>query len=135
METEGVDAMLKMTICSGALGAMLLAGCVGTPSMSGSMGAPSLAALQSMCGASVADYGPDAQNVYSAFFDAYVAQKRGKVSRERYCAFQAAIASQHAAYLAGRTPQAQSTWATFFNDQRAMAMSWRASVDPSLRAG
>jgi hypothetical protein len=127
--------MLKRTMCLGALGAMLLAGCASTPNMSGSAWAPSLAQLQSMCGGSNADYGVDAQSVYSAFFDAYVAQKRGKVSKEQYCAFQTAIAEKHAAYAADRTPQAQSAWATFFNDQRAQAISWRASVDPTLRAG
>jgi hypothetical protein len=128
--------MLKRTMCLGALGAMLLAGCVSTPNMSGSTFAPSLTELQSMCGGpGAADYGVDAQNVYSAFFDAYVAQKRGKVSKEQYCAFQTGIAEQHAAYAANRTPQARGAWATFFNDQRALAISWRASVDPTLRAG
>ncbi len=111
--------MLKRTMCLGALGVMLLAGCESTPNMSGSTWAPSLAQLQSMCGGLGADYGVDAQSVYSAFFDAYVAQKRGKVSKEQYCAFQTAIAEKHAAYAADRTPQAQSAWVTFFNDQRA----------------
>jgi hypothetical protein len=127
---------MKKMICTGALGAMMLTGCVGTPNINGTtMGAPSFAALQSMCGASTADYGMDAQNVYSAFFDAYVAQKRGKVSKDQFCAFQAGIASQHAAYAAAGTPQAQTAWATFFNGQRAQAISWRAAVDSSLRAG
>jgi hypothetical protein len=127
--------MLKRVMCAGALGAMLLAGCQSTPSMTGSMWAPSLAQLQSMCGASGSDYGAESQSVYSAFFDAYVAQKRGKVSKEQYCAFQTAIAEKHAAYAADRTPQAQNAWVAFFNDQRAQAISWRASVDPTLRAG
>jgi hypothetical protein len=128
--------MLKRTMCVGALGAMLLAGCQSTPDMSGSTWAPSLVELQSMCGGpSGADYGADAQSVYSAFFDAYVAQKRGKVSKDQYCAFQADIAEKHAAYASNRTPQARSAWVTFFNDQRALAISWRASVDPTLRAG
>jgi hypothetical protein len=132
--TQGVDAMKKM-ICAGALGAMVLAGCVGTPNLSGSLGAPSFTALQSMCSSGAADYGMDAQSVYSAFFDAYVAQKGGKLSKDQYCAFQAGIASQHAAYASAGTPQAQSAWATFFNQQRALAISWRATVDSTLRAG
>jgi hypothetical protein len=127
--------MLKRTMCVGALGVMLLAGCQSTPNMSGSTFAPSLAELQSMCGGSTADYGADAQGVYSAFFDAHVAQKRGKISKDQYCAFQTGIAEHHAAYAASRTPEAQNAWAAFFNDQRALAISWRSSVDPTLRAG
>jgi hypothetical protein len=126
--------MRKMLI-GGALGALMLGGCVSTPDLSGSAGAPSLAALQSMCGTAAVDYGTDAQGVYSAFFDAYVAQKRGKLSKDRFCAFQAGIASQRAAFAASRTAEAQSAWATFFADQRAQAISWRAAVDPTLRAG
>jgi hypothetical protein len=126
---------MKKLICAGALGATVLAGCVGTPNLSGSFGAPSFTALQSLCGDATADYGTDAQNVYSAFFDAYVAQRGGKLSKDQFCAFQAGIASRHAAYAAAPTPQAQSAWATFFNEQRAQAISWRAAVDSSLRAG
>lgn len=127
--------MLVRTIGIGALSALLLAGCQSTPNMGGSTFAPSLAELQSMCGGATADYGADAQGVYSAFFDAHVAQKRGKISNDQYCAFQTGIAQQHAAYAASRTPEAQSAWAAFFNDQRALAISWRSSVDPTLRAG
>jgi hypothetical protein len=126
--------MRKMWI-AGALGALMLGGCLSTPDLAGSRGAPSLVALQSMCGGNAVDYGTDAQSVYSALFDAYVAQKRGKLPKEQFCAFQSGIASQYAAYNASRTEQAQSAWASFFADQRAQALSWRASVDPTLRAG
>jgi hypothetical protein len=126
--------MRKMLV-AGALGALMLGGCISAPDMAGSRGAPSLAALQSMCGANAVDYGQDAQGVYSAFFDAYVAQKRGKLPKEQFCAFQAGIAGQYAAFSASRTAEAQSAWASFFADQRAQAISWRATVDPTLRAG
>jgi hypothetical protein len=88
-----------------------------------------------MCGTKPVDYGADAQSVYSTFFDAYVAYKRHGLSQERFCAFQAAIAERHGAYAANPSPQTQSAWATFFLDQRAQALSWRAAVDPTLRAG
>jgi len=126
---------MRKILVAGALGALMLAGCISTPDVSGSRGAPSLAALQSMCGTTAVDYGTDAQGVYSAFFDAYVAQKRGKLPKQQFCAFQAGIAGQYATFAASRTAEAQSTWATFFADQRAQALSWRATVDPTLRAG
>ncbi|HEV3424088.1 MAG TPA: hypothetical protein VG105_09975 [Paraburkholderia sp.] len=113
----------------------LLAGCVSTPSLNGSMGAPSFAALQQMCSASPVDYGSDAQSVYTTFFDAYVANRRGKVSRDDYCAFQTSIAQQYSALGASSDPQARNRWAAFFLDQRAKAISWRAAVDPTLRSG
>jgi hypothetical protein len=135
---QKVNAM-RMWILSSALTvsltSSLLAGCVATPDLNGSMGAPSLDALQSMCGASQVDYGADAQSVYSTFFDAYVAQKHGKLSKDRYCAFQTAIAERYNALKANPSADAQSAWANFFLDQRAQALSWRASVDPTLRAG
>ncbi|MDR5751596.1 MULTISPECIES: hypothetical protein [unclassified Caballeronia] len=126
---------MRKLFCVGAAGALLLAGCVGTPSLSGTTGAPSFSALQEMCGSASADYGPEAQDVYSAFFDAYVAFRRNGLSKERFCAFQSAIAERHAAYAANPGPQAQNAWASFFLDQRAQALSWRAAVDPTLRAG
>ncbi|KLU22541.1 hypothetical protein EOS_29860 [Caballeronia mineralivorans PML1(12)] len=126
--------MRKMFV-AGALGALMLGGCISTPDVSGSRGAPSLAALQSMCGTTAVDYGTDAQGVYSALFDAYVAQKRGKLPKEQFCAFQAGIAGRYTAFAASRTTEAQSAWATFFADQRAQALSWRSAVDPTLRAG
>jgi hypothetical protein len=64
-----------------------------------------------------------------------VAQKRGKLPKDQFCAFQAGIASQYATFNASRTAAAQSTWASFVADQRAQALSWRAAVDPTLRAG
>jgi hypothetical protein len=114
--------------------AALLAGCVGTPSLNGGFGAPSLVALQEMCGAQPVNYGNDAQPVYSALFDAYVASRHGKISKPDFCAFQASIAQQYAALGAGGGAT-RGQWATFFNEQRAKALSWRAAVDPTLRAG
>lgn len=127
--------MRKMLV-AGALSALMLGGCLSAPDVAGSGGAPSLAALQSMCGdGGAVDYGADAQSVYSAFLDAYVAQKRGKLPKEQFCAFQKGIASQYAVFSANRTAEAQSAWALFFADQRAQAITWRATVDPTLRAG
>ena len=126
---------MRKLLVAGAFSALMLGGCVSTPNMSGSMGAPSLSALQSMCGTAVVDYGADGQSVYSALYDAYVAQKRGGLSKDQFCAFQAGIAGQHSAFTANRTTEAQSAWATFFANQRAQALSWRAAVDPTLRAG
>jgi hypothetical protein len=120
---------------SGVLSAALLAGCVGTPNLDGSMGAPSFSALQGMCATPPVDYGSDAQSVYTTFFDAYVAERRGGLSKERFCAFQTAIAERYRAYRANPGPEAQSAWANFFLDQRAQALSWRAAVDPTLRSG
>jgi hypothetical protein len=119
----------------GALAGAVLSGCVSTPNLEGSFGAPSFSALEAMCSTASTDYGADAQSVYSAFFDAYVAQRRGGLSKDRFCAFQADIAERHRRYVANPGPQAQSEWANFFLDQRARALSWRAAVDPTLRAG
>ena len=116
-------------------GAAALAGCVSTPSLEGSSRAPSFGALQGLCEAAQTDYGADAQSVYSAFYDAYVAQRRGGLSKERFCAFQTGIAERHRAYVASPGPEAQSAWATFILGERARALSWRAAVDPTLRAG
>lgn len=126
---------MRVRVASGVLGVALLAGCVSTPGLDGSLGAPSFSALQDMCGAEPGDYGADAQSVYSAFFDAYVAERRGGLSRERFCAFQAGIGERYRAWKANPGPESQSAWATFFLDQRARALSWRAAVDPTLRAG
>ncbi|MDR5812443.1 MULTISPECIES: hypothetical protein [unclassified Caballeronia] len=126
---------MRVRFASGVLGVVLLAGCVSTPSLDGSLGAPSFSALQDMCGAAPGDYGADAPSVYSAFFDAYVAERRGGLSRERFCAFQAEIGERYRAWKADPGPESQSAWATFFLDQRARALSWRAAVDPTLRAG
>ena len=115
--------------------AALLAGCVGTPSLSGSRGAPSFAALQQMCSAAPVNYGNDAQSVYTTFYDAYVANRRGKVSTADYCSFQTAIAQNYSTLGSSSDPQARNQWVAFFLDQRAKAVSWRAAVDPTLRSG
>jgi hypothetical protein len=115
--------------------AALLAGCVSSPMLEGTRGAASFESLQQMCSAQVVDYGPDAQGVYAAFFDAYVATRRGGLSKEDFCAFQAAVAQRHASEGVSTDPQARNRWVEFFIDQRAKALSWRAAVDPTLRSG
>ncbi|WP_233803283.1 hypothetical protein [Paraburkholderia sp. HP33-1] len=115
--------------------AVLLAGCVSTPSLEGTRGAPSFDALQQMCSPQIVDYGPDAQVVYETFFDAYVANRRGRLSKEDFCAFQASIAQRHASEATSSDPKVRNQWVEFFNEQRARAISWRASVDSTLRAG
>ncbi|MFB9123529.1 hypothetical protein E2553_15875 [Paraburkholderia dipogonis] len=115
--------------------AVLLAGCVSSPSLSGTRGAPSFASLQQMCSAQTVDYGNDAQGVYAAMFDAYVANRSGKLSKEDFCAFQTAIAQRHASQGVSSDPQVRNQWVAFFTDQRARALSWRAAVDPTLRNG
>jgi hypothetical protein len=115
--------------------AALLAGCVSTPSLNGTYGAPTFAALQQMCSAQTVEYGQDAQSVYVALFDAYVAQKRGGISKENYCVFQQSIAQQYTTLGTSADPQARNRWVEFFNEQRVNAISWRAKVDPTLRAG
>ena len=115
--------------------AVLLAGCVSSPSLSGTRGAPSFESLQQMCSAQTVDYGKDAQGVYAAVFDAYVATRRGNLSKEDFCAFQATIAQRHASEGTSTDPQVRNQWVVFFTDQRAKALSWRAAVDPTLRNG
>ena len=115
--------------------AALLAGCVSTPSLEGTRGAPSFEALQQMCTAQTVDYGKDAQGVYVALFDAYVANRRGRVSKDEFCAFQAEIAQRHASQGVSTDPQVRNQWVEFFTDQRAKALNWRAAVDPTLRSG
>ncbi|RFU46968.1 hypothetical protein D0B32_12400 [Paraburkholderia sp. DHOC27] len=115
--------------------AALLGGCVSTPNLAGSFGAPSFAALQQVCSATPVDYGNDAQSVYTTFYDAYVANRRGKLSKDDYCAFQTAIAQHYTTLGTNSDPQARNQWVAFFLDQRAKAISWRAAVDPTLRAG
>ena len=134
---RGLWTKLGTGLCTiGTAGAVaLLAGCVSTPSLSGSMGAPSFVALQQICAAAPVDYGNDAQSVYTTFYDAYVANRGGKVSKDDYCAFQTAIAEHYTSSARAADPQARNQWVAFFLDQRAKAISWRASVDPTLRAG
>jgi hypothetical protein len=115
--------------------AVLLTGCVSSPSLSGTRGAPSFESLQQMCTAQTVDYGQDAQGVYAALFDAYVANRRGGLSKDDFCAFQASIAQRHASEGVSADPQVRNQWVEFFITQRAKAISWRAAVDPTLRSG
>lgn len=115
--------------------AALLAGCVSTPSLEGTRGATSFEALQQMCSPQTVDYGHDAQAVYETFFDAYVANRRGRLSKDDFCAFQASIAQRHASEASSSDPKVRNQWVEFFNEQRARAISWRASADPTLRNG
>jgi hypothetical protein len=115
--------------------AALLAGCVSTPSLEGTRGATSFEALQRMCSPQPVDYGRDAQAVYTAFFDAYVANRRGRLSNEDFCAFQASIAQRHASEANSSDPKVRNQWVEFFNQQRAQAITWRAAADPTLRSG
>ncbi|MFM0735766.1 hypothetical protein PQQ51_00795 [Paraburkholderia xenovorans] len=115
--------------------AVLLAGCVSSPSLSGTAGAPSFVALQQMCSAQTVDYGNDAQGVYAALFDAYVANRRGKLSKEDFCGFQASIAQNYTSLGKSSDVQTRNQWVQFFTDQRAKAISWRAAADPTLRSG
>jgi len=113
--------------------AALLAGCMSTPQIEGGGGAPSFAALQQMCGQAPVDYGDYAQGVFSATFDAYVAQRRGALTHEQFCGFQAGLAQQHAALGSGSDPLQRNQWVEYLNQQRAQAITWRAAVDPTLR--
>jgi hypothetical protein len=113
----------------------LLVGCVSSPSLNGTFGAPSFEALQQMCSAQTVDYGNDAQGVYAAMFDAYVANRRGRLSKDEFCAFQASLAERHASEGVSTDPQVRNRWVEFFTEQRAKALSWRAAVDPTLRSG
>lgn len=116
--------------------AMLVAACAGTPAFNDAgWHGPTLAEMQQMCEAQPVDFGPYASAVHSATFDALVANRRGRVSHEQFCGFQAALAQQYAKFGTSSDPQVRAQWITFLNDQRATAISWRAFVDPTLRAG
>jgi hypothetical protein len=115
--------------------ALLLTGCISSPSLNGTTGASSFASLQQMCSPQTVDYGTDAQSVYTTLFDAYVANRRGKLSKEDFCAFQTSLAQRYTSQGASSDPQVRNQWVAFFLDQRARALSWRAAVDPTLRAG
>jgi len=129
-----IGAAVLVTACAG-----------GVPGLTdGPWRGPSLAALQQMCGEEAADFGPYAGAVHSATFDAYVASRRGRVSHEQFCAFQAGLAQQYAKLSAGGdadsrdshdSRDARAQWITYLNEQRATALSWRAFVDPTLRSG
>ncbi|WP_322047813.1 hypothetical protein [Paraburkholderia sp. J67] len=118
--------------------AMLVAGCANTSGLVGGWRAPAFADLQQMCGARQPDYGADTQAVYSAIYDAYVANRHGKLPQEQFCGFQAGLAQQytaHGAGAAGADAQARNAWVAYLNAQRAQALTWRASADPTLRGG
>ncbi|KVX15656.1 hypothetical protein WL01_17130 [Burkholderia ubonensis] len=111
--------------------AVLLTGCAGTPPLEGSWRAPSFVALQAACGGTARDWGADAQPVYSAIYDAYVAKRYRGLSEAGYCTFVNELSARYAAPDAS----ARAGWVAYFNDARAKAISWRAAVDPTLRGG
>ncbi|QGZ56179.1 hypothetical protein FAZ97_11790 [Paraburkholderia acidiphila] len=116
--------------------AVLLAGCVGAPpGPEGGGRAPSLAALQQMCGGQALDFGAYAPGVYAAMFDAWVANRRGRLPQDQFCGFQAQLAKQYTTLGKSGDAQARGEWVNFLNTQRAQALSWRAAADPTLRAG
>ncbi|MBB2929645.1 hypothetical protein [Paraburkholderia silvatlantica] len=116
--------------------AVLLAGCVGAPpGPEGGGRAPSLAALQQMCGGQAVDFGAYAPGVYAAIFDAWVANRRGRLPQDQFCGFQAQLAQQYTALGKSGNGEARGEWVNFLNAQRAQALSWRAAADPTLRAG
>ncbi|AIO65414.1 hypothetical protein [Burkholderia oklahomensis] len=123
---------MRTMIAAGAFA--LLAGCAGVPGGFGNWGGPSFAGLQRTCG-EVRDYGGDAQSVYSAMFDAWVAKRHGKLTDARFCAFESELAQRHAALGTSADPAERGRWLSYLNDARAQAISWRAAVDPSLRGG
>jgi hypothetical protein len=57
------------------------------------------------------------------------------LSKEDFCAFQASIAQRHASEGESADPQVRNQWVEFFTAQRAKALSWRSTVDPTLRSG
>ncbi|MGF6773065.1 hypothetical protein P3T18_005570 [Paraburkholderia sp. GAS199] len=115
--------------------AAVLSGCVSSPSLSGTAGAPSFVSLQQMCSAQTVDYGNDAQGVYAALFDAYVANRRGRLSKDDFCAFQTGLAQRYTSAGTSGDVQSRNQWVQFLTEQRARAISWRAAVDPTLRNG
>ena len=116
--------------------AVLLAGCMTTsPGPEGGRGAPSFAELQQICGGQTVDFGEYTPSVYAAVLDAWVAQRRGRLPQAQFCGFQAELAQQYATLGKSGDRAARNQWVDFLNDQRAMALTWRASADPTLRAG
>ncbi|WGS41349.1 hypothetical protein LFL97_16835 [Burkholderia sp. JSH-S8] len=121
---------MRLGMWAGAC-AVLLAGCAGTPPLDGNWRGPSFATLQTSCGGAARDWGADAQPVYSALYDAYVAKRYRGVSETNYCAFVNELSTRYAAPDA----PARAGWIAYLNDARAKAISWRAAVDPTLRGG
>ncbi|WP_233864482.1 hypothetical protein [Paraburkholderia adhaesiva] len=116
--------------------AALLAGCVSTPGdLEGGGRAPSFVALQQMCGRQPVDFGAYAKPVYIATFDAFVANRRGRLPQDQFCEFQAALAQHYKTFGTSSDPQMRNQWVTWLNVQRAQAIAWRAAADPTLRAG
>lgn len=126
--------MRGLAMIGAAVLAVGCAGCAGVPGFLGGS-APPFAQLQQMCGAQQADYGADTPAVYSAVYDAWVANRHGKLPQAQFCGFQAGLAQQYAAHGTGANAQARDEWVTYLNDQRARALAWRASADPTLRGG
>lgn len=112
-----------------------LAGCANTSGLVGGWRAPAFADLQQMCGAQQPDYGADTQAVYSAVYDAYVAHRHGKLAQDQFCGFQAGLAQHYSANASGAGTDARNAWIAYLNAQRAQALTWRASADPTLRGG
>ncbi len=102
--------------------AALLAGCVSSPSLKGRWARRRSKRCSRCAAAQTVDYGNDAQGVYAAVFDAYVASRRGGLSKEDFCAFQASIAQRHASQGVSTDPQVRNQWVEFFTDQRAKAI-------------
>jgi len=118
----------------GAVATAALAGCAAQPGIEGRWLAPSFVALQQMCSnAPQVDYGREAPEVYSAVYDAYVASRHGKLTHEQFCAFQADLAQHYTTQAQSPDAQARNEWVAYFNNQRATAIAWRATVDPTLR--
>jgi hypothetical protein len=115
------------------LAAGMTAGCANTSGLAGGWRAPAFANLQQICGTQQPDYGADTQAVYSAVYDAYVANRHGKLPQDRFCGFQAGLAQHYAPH--GGDVQARNAWIAYLNAQRAQAVTWRASADPTLRGG
>ncbi|MBN3854616.1 hypothetical protein G3N59_14615 [Paraburkholderia sp. Ac-20340] len=120
-------------IGAAALVAGCVAGCTSASGLAGGWRAPPFADLQQMCGAQQHDYGADTPAVYAAVYDAYVANRHGKLAQAQFCGFQAGLAQHYAASGAGAA--ARNAWIDYLNAQRAQAVTWRASADPTLRGG
>ncbi|KVE37459.1 hypothetical protein [Burkholderia sp. TSV86] len=123
---------MRTLIAAGALACV--AGCAGGGFLSGAWGGASLAELQHTCG-DARDYGDDAGAVYSALSDAWVAKRHGKLTDERFCAFENELSRQYAAQASSHDPAERGRWVNYLNEARARALSWRAAVDPTLRGG
>ena len=128
---RGLAVIGATVLMTGVVG--MTAGCANTSGLVGGWRAPAFADLQQMCGAGQRDYGADTHAVYSAVYDAYVANRHGKLTQDQFCGFQAGLAQHYSA--PGGDAQARNAWITYLNAQRAQAVTWRASADPTLRGG